>query len=88
MKSIAFIVGLFTTVALGAPVSQLNTKDVESDAFDYTNNINNKVDAKDVESDTFNYHNNIDNAVTVSDADGESMEDSKYRISFANLSRL
>ncbi|KAJ8125181.1 hypothetical protein O1611_g8457 [Lasiodiplodia mahajangana] len=71
MKSISVIIGLFAVAALSAPVSHLKAKkDVGSDAFNYTNNINNAVEAKDVESDTFNYHNNIDNAVTVSDADG------------------
>ncbi|KAJ8105264.1 hypothetical protein ONZ43_g7494 [Nemania bipapillata] len=70
MKSIAIIFGLFAAVALSAPVSQLSARDVESDAFDYTNNINNKVDAKDVSPDLFDYHNNIDNGVVVDDVDG------------------
>ncbi|KAI1120129.1 hypothetical protein F5Y10DRAFT_273386 [Nemania abortiva] len=71
MKSVAIIVGLLAAAALSAPVSRVEAKrDVESDTFNYTNNINNAVEAKDAESDLFNYHNNIDNAVTVSDADG------------------
>lgn len=72
MKSIAVIIGLFAAAALSAPLSQLIAKDVESDAFDYTNNINNKVDVKDVTPDLFDYHNNIDNGVVVDDVDGKS----------------
>ncbi|KAI1754835.1 hypothetical protein F4782DRAFT_491743 [Xylaria castorea] len=71
MKSVAIIAGLFAASALGAPVSVRQPSPVSDlDSFNYTNNINNKVNAKDIESDAYNYRNNINNAVTVLDADG------------------
>ncbi|KAI0452921.1 hypothetical protein F5B21DRAFT_317670 [Xylaria acuta] len=71
MKSITIITGLFAVGALSAPISTRQPSPASAlDTFNYTNNINNAVNAEDVESDAFNYHNNIDNAVTVVDADG------------------
>ncbi|KAI0437911.1 hypothetical protein F4803DRAFT_555579 [Xylaria telfairii] len=71
MKSIAIIASLFAVSAFSAPISTRQPSPASDlDSFNYTNNINNAVNANDAESDAFNYHNNIDNAVTVVDADG------------------
>ncbi|KAI0976643.1 hypothetical protein F4678DRAFT_414000 [Xylaria arbuscula] len=71
MKSIAIITGLFAVVVLGAPISTRQPVS-DLDSFNYTNNINNAVNANDVVSDSFDYTNNINNAVNAKDAESDS----------------
>ncbi|KAI0810428.1 hypothetical protein GGR55DRAFT_139342 [Xylaria sp. FL0064] len=71
MKSIAIITGLFSLCVLGAPVGTRQPVS-DLDSFNYTNNINNAVNAEDVVSDSFDYTNNINNAVNAKDATSDS----------------
>ncbi|KAI3340706.1 hypothetical protein F4824DRAFT_496996 [Ustulina deusta] len=69
MKSIAIITSLFVLGALSAPIDTRQPSPASLlDSFNYSNNIDNAVNAKDIEADSFNYSNNIDNAVNAKDA--------------------